>query len=199
MKSFEKLLFVYSIVAVTVIFICFGIFEPKPINLITSTLLIPIVFYFWVKLTGPEKSSPEIWSIRFLIVIIILCLMGIGTYYLKTNQKGPQEKIIIINATTVPSPITSAKPSPDPIKPKTDESVTDILYGTPIPIPTTFLKTKGGIVNVYQDKLTTSKILYKLIPDQSYPYSQKLGAWYKVYISDSIEGWVESSSVSIIQ
>lgn len=94
MKKFENFLFFYSIVAITVFLISFGIFSPKPLNFISGLLLLPLVFYYWIRLTNPENVSAERWSLRFLTALIILSLLGIYGFYL---LKQVTEKIPVIS------------------------------------------------------------------------------------------------------
>lgn len=200
MRKFEKFLFFYSITAATVLFISFGLFEPKPLNLISGILILPMIFYFWVKLTNPEKVSPEIWSLRFLAVIIIVSMLGIFGYYLAARNPIvlPTGNQILLN------PVSDTIPAKTPavVSPATSsgESITDIIYGTPTPLPTTFVVVKGNTaVNVYRDASTLSPVIGGLVPNESYPYSQKSGGWYKVYLNDSLQGWVSGSLVTEVQ
>lgn len=82
MKKSEKLLFFYSIIAVTVVFLASAFFSPTPLNLILGITLVPIVFYFWIRMTSPADVDVSMWSIRLVVAVVGLCALGVLTYYL---------------------------------------------------------------------------------------------------------------------
>jgi len=82
MKKFEKLLFIYSIAAVTAILITFGLYSPMPQNLISGLLLLPILLYFWLRMTNPQEVKVPRWSGRLLIIVVVLCALGVYAGFL---------------------------------------------------------------------------------------------------------------------
>lgn len=129
MKGLEKILFFYGIFAITSLFISFGIFSPLPLNFISIALLIPIIFYFWIRLTNPERVSAEWWSAKFILSLIILSTLGIFGYRLaQIKPSAPVEKIVVKNyPTPFPTPIVFKNSTPS------GESVTDLIFETPTP------------------------------------------------------------------
>jgi hypothetical protein len=87
MKSFEKFLFFYSIVAITVIFFTSAIFNRSPQNIISGLATLPLVLYFWLRLTSASSTTVSRWSLRFLVIIVVLCVLGIFTYFLSMGGK----------------------------------------------------------------------------------------------------------------
>lgn len=92
MKKFEKILFGYSIIAVTLIFITSGLFAPSPQNLISAALLLPILAFFWLRVTNPQSVTVAKWSARLLIVIGLLSSMSIYAFILGGTITGGGQK-----------------------------------------------------------------------------------------------------------
>jgi hypothetical protein len=213
MRKFEKFLFFYSILAVTVILISLGVFSPKPINLIVGLILSPIVFYFWIKLTSPDNISAERWSIRFLIVIAVLSLLGIYGFYLsKQASDGEPEIMAQLREQTDANEELKAKlasmsaESSRKIDSSTDstasgESVTD-LVSEPTPIALQEIAAKPGVkkIDVYQDPLPAANKIGSLDGGSAkYLYMDRQNSWYKVVLSESQVGWVSQSQVEEVQ
>lgn len=197
MKVLEKFLFAYSIIAITALFISFGVFSPKPLNLISIVLITPSIFYFWIRLTSPESTTAEKWSFRFLTAITILCGLGIFGYRL-IQTIVPKNVDPIVNTLT-PVPIQT----PFVFKKATSsgETIGDLLTETPIPITLLEFKGKPGIklINVYALPTFTSKKISTLDASQTYLYLVKQGEWYEIALSESEMGWVSSSQIQEVQ
>jgi hypothetical protein len=196
MKSFERFLFFYSIVAITALFISFGIFSPKPLNLISLVLIIPVIFYFWVRLTSPEATSAEKWSVRFVTVIVILSGLGVFAYRLEQTITHKPEVII---SQVIPTPIST----PTATKSATThgEGFLDLLTDTPSPIPLQQFKGKTGakLIDVYASPFITSRKITTLDGTQTYLYLLKRGDWYEIALSGSEMGWVSGSQIQEVQ
>ena len=197
MNKFEKFLFFYSIIAVTSLFVSFGILSPKPLNLISLTILSPIIFYFWIRLTSPQSVSAEKWSLRLLLVIIVISGLGIFGYYLtRIPVPVPQEL-----------PVRQATPSPTQTPPtareatKSGETIVDFLQDSPTPIPLQEFTGKPGVksINVYASPSTSSNKISTLDPTQTYLYLLKKNGWYEIALSESEMGWVSDSQIQEVQ
>lgn len=203
MKRFEKFLFFYSIIAVTVFAISYGIYSPKPLNLVSVGLMTPVIFYFWIRLTSPESTNPDRWGFRFLAAVVLVSLLGLTGYWLSfksppTSNSKSEENIPATSIVSTPTAIPTPLPSPGP----GDESVTDILYGTPVPDSTVSgqiqrIKARPGIskVDIYQNPSSTSPKIGSIDTSITYPYLEKQGTWYKIIFSGTTSGWVNSSQV----
>jgi hypothetical protein len=200
MAKFEKFLFFYSILAITVLLISFGLFEPTPLNFISVVLLAPACFYFWVRLTNPEKVSAEKWSLRFLISLTVLSALGIGSFYLtKQSFIQPQEIETKETATPATVPIVTPTPQTSPKSKTQGESVTDLVFGTPIPLKE--ITGKAGIktIDVYESPIQASKKIANIDGSIKYLYLTKQGNWYNIVLSESEAGWVSTSQVQEVQ
>lgn len=207
MRKLERFLFGYSIVATTIFLITYGISSPKPLNIVSGILFLPLTLYFWLRLTNPEGTSSEKWSIRFVTVIVILSVLGIYAHQL-INRYEPtanetilksqlaealkkNEELLKLTKTPSVSPTPSVSENPK-------ETVADILLdqqavetgGTRVA-----LKTEVSTAFIYLEKSTESKKLGTLIPDVTYPFLEKDNLWYKVVATSEATGWVRKSDV----
>jgi hypothetical protein len=206
MKKFEKFLFFYSITAITVFFVSFGIFSPKPLNLISVVLMTPLIFYFWIKLTGPENSTPTTWSIRFLASLIILSALGVFGFFLSkqaaselpavdgqlSEQQSENERLK--TELTELKQQANVKPTSSP-----DISVTDLVTETPGP-ESSRITARSGVesIDVYQAPLSTSAKIGSLESGINYPFITKQDNWYKVVLTSTKTGWVSTDQVQEI-
>lgn len=215
MRKFEKFLFFYGIVTITILFISFGLTYPKPINFISVALLLPIIFYFWLKLTGPEATTSGIWSVRFLAVITILSIIGIYTHViagrmdtnyvdaLKTqlSQAEKKNEELLKSNNTIQNQLNSKKdeqlPTTSDVK---GESISDLIFETPTPEntnPTHRITGKAGVttINVHSSASTSSPSIGTLDGNVKYPYIEKQQDWYKIVLSGTTTGWVNISQI----
>lgn len=216
MKKFEKFLFFYSIIAITTLFVSFGVFSPKPLNLVSMILIVPIVFYFWIKLTTPEAVSADKWSIRFLTVLTLVSSLTIFGYYLAVRgigdmQKADQSRALEgkladaedlnknLSATiaSISAELTKVKGA-NSFKTNVDGlSVGDLILDRPNPITTQEFTGRAGVklIIVYDSPTASAKNIATLDGTQTYLYLEKQNDWYKVVLSGSNVGWVSASQV----
>jgi len=86
--------------------------------------MLPIPAYFLIALTNPKEVGVPKWSLRILIIIIILCFLSLFSlkfFNSETNKITPETK-----GSQVEVPISSPKPSKTQ-KPKGSDEFTDIL------------------------------------------------------------------------
>jgi len=217
MKSFEKFLFYYSIVAITAIFFTTAIFSPTPQNIISAVLLLPLTVYFWLKLTNPESVNISKWSVRFLLIIVILSSFGIFTYFLKVKSVSQKAEIAQNSPTLSLSDISQRlsslnenelsiiraeldklkKPDTQTKKATDEASLSDLLLEADKDYAGK-IKTKDGLtvpVEVLKEPLFSSDKVGLMEKDIPYPYLVKENNWYKVRLENNLEGWVNQSSV----
>ena len=84
-------MFFYSILAITVVFFASAFFNPTPLNLLSGIALFPLIIYFWLKMTSASQVSSGKWSLRFILIIILLSALGIYAFSLKQKIPKPQE------------------------------------------------------------------------------------------------------------
>lgn len=213
MKKFEKFLFFYSIIASTIFFISFGLTSPTPLNFISGVLFLPVIFYFWIRLTSPQSVNADKWSLRFLVSIAILSSLGIFAYYLN-SLKNPSSEITALknmlseaqikneeisfklaDSLAKLEEVKNEKNSPSPAV--SGESIADLIYETPQGASTQRIKAKEGVsvIDVYQSPDPASKKIAGLESGVKYPYIEKDGSWYKVVVTSTTSGWVNSTQV----
>jgi len=86
MRKFEKYIFIYSAIAVTVFFLTSAFLSPTPQNFISGILILPIFLYFWLKLTSAQEVDLSKWSIRLLIIIVLISALAVYTYFLSLTK-----------------------------------------------------------------------------------------------------------------
>lgn len=85
MKHYKIFLFYYSLIVTTVLLPVSYFLLPKPQNIANTILLIPVVFLFWKFAANPDSLPIPKWSQRFVIIVLILSLLGIFSYFLSTR------------------------------------------------------------------------------------------------------------------
>jgi len=85
MKLFKLFLFYFSLIVTTVLLPVSYFFLPKPQNIANTILLIPVVFLFWIYAANPGSLPTPKWSQRLVIVVFMLSLLGIFSYFLSTR------------------------------------------------------------------------------------------------------------------
>jgi hypothetical protein len=211
-RKFEKFLFFYSILAVTVIAVSLGVFEPKPVNLITCLVLVPMIFYFWIRLTSPEAVSAEKWSLRFLLALFILSILGvIGVYIARLPNRGPENSTQIAKLTAEKAElerrlaILSNQPENSPAstsaKSVKGESIADLINPLPTSNPIIQITGKPGVktISVRESPISASKIIAEMDGLLKYSYLDQQNNWYKIPLSASAAGWVSGSQVKEVQ
>jgi hypothetical protein len=200
MRGLEKFFFIYSIIAITALFITFGVFSPKPLNLISILFILPVIFYFWIRLTSPETTGAGTWSLRFIITIVILSGLGIFAYYLKQiPTPQPQEVAINESASATPTPIETPLATAS-ATPK-GASIVGFLTESPSPSPLQQFKGKPGIkiITVYKSATSSAQKITTLDGTQTYLYLSKEDGWYEVALAGTETGWVSASQIQEVQ
>ena len=57
MKNIEKFLFVYSLLITTAVLFAAILFAPKPSNFMIILFLVPVVYYFWLKMVADDINK----------------------------------------------------------------------------------------------------------------------------------------------
>lgn len=178
--------------------------------------MLPMAFYFWIRLTNPENTSANIWSLRFLVALGILGLLGIFGFYLlskglpTTNTlKGKIETLEISNKeisnelenkNTELSKLKLNIATPSAKVKGTDTenlSVADLVVGTPNPGSAQRITGNVGISNidVFTNPALTSPKIGTTDGSITYPYITKQNGWYKIVLTSTKTGWVNSDQV----
>jgi len=180
MKNAEKILFFYSIVAITAIFIASAFFSPTPLNLISGLVLLPILAYFWVRLTSPSEVNAQKWSIRLLIVVFAVSALFVFAYALSANKKQDQvaeetaseDQLATEKLEEIRSEIESIKDSD-----VTDDELLDEIS-----------KIQNELVNLRADYATRgigNESLSDVLDDINYQYDSDMPVGYVTMIESS--------------
>ena len=86
MRAYEKFLFYYGIIVATAIGLGSLFFAPQPQNFAVLLMFIPVIFYFWIRVTSPADVSSSKWSLRLILVVFIVTALGIFGYSLSQKQ-----------------------------------------------------------------------------------------------------------------
>lgn len=219
MKKFEKILFFYSIVAITAIFLVNAAFSPNLQSLISAVILLPLVGYFWLRLTDPHKVSIENWTTRLIIVIVILTAFAFLAFYKARSASGEnnnqearigdlQEEIkgisqelsqkndLIDDLERENSELSSTKDTKTPeIQNILGDTFSDLLTNKKVK---GFIRLKEGFekANVYENPTYSSQITEQIVSGTSYAYLEAKDPWFQIKTSLG-QGWVEKTSVEI--
>ncbi|QQG41618.1 MAG: SH3 domain-containing protein [Candidatus Woesebacteria bacterium] len=220
MHKFERFLFFYSILAITVFFISFGVFSPSPLNFISGILMLPSAFYFWIRTTDPEHSSPNVWSVRFVLVLGLLSTFGIFGFYLASRglpqirvleekidglaikNTGLQNELEKTNSELAKFKQSIATPSATVKGISTNDiTVADLVAGSPTPGSGQRITGISGqsSINVYQSTSLSSPKIGTVDGSITYPYITKQDGWYKIVLTSAKTGWVNENQVVEIQ
>jgi len=198
MKNLEKFLFFYSIIVINVLFTVIGVISPKPVNIISISLLLPLLIYFWIRLTSPKGSDPVLWSLRFFLSIFAVSVIAVlGFIYNKNTTNRPiHETTDTVVKTPPPSP--SPLISPSPKAEEKGESIADIIIENENNEKTSLWitgKNKEKEIDVYSENSFSSQKIGVLDPELNYPYLEIKNNWYKVVIDTDTSGWINSEDV----
>ena len=185
--------------------------SPGPLNLISATALLPIVLYFWIRLTSPQAVNVEKWSFRFLVALAVLSSLGIYGYHLARSSGPGSAEIVLRNQLAetqrkneqLTKDLSGFSPSPGPTAMASGtpgvsgESIADLLSEEPSPGSVHRITAKSGVasIDVYQTAAASSKKIGSLESGINYPYLEKSGGWYKVIVTSAVTGWVNSAQV----
>ncbi|OGM17662.1 hypothetical protein A2V61_04065 [Candidatus Woesebacteria bacterium RBG_19FT_COMBO_47_8] len=220
----EKFLFVYGIIVATAIGIGSLFFSPRPENFVGLILFLPVIAYFWLRLTSPADVSSSKWSLRLILVVFILTTFGIFGFSL--NKKAADERkakeaaqvqsetlakleelkneLVALSQkdTTgeeIASDVARIKEELSQLKEK-DSLNTNLLgaYASLEDIPIgqiTITNSKTTKLDVLADKSFSASAVGEIIYGTTYQYYQKDGLWYLVKLSDETKGWVNARDV----
>jgi hypothetical protein len=221
MSRLHKILTVYASVFITAFAISSPFFLPRPYSLVLTILLVPFVVYFWIGITNPSKISLGKWSVRLLIVLIILSSLGIGTFWLskktiKDQSISVSEKREIDIPQTMGLQVSSSSSSLESsdLEKNIDEIKDDISeikamlesknYSLGISTEETILdqitlKDEVKKADVYENAKTSAKIVGELLPVNNYLFYKKDDGWYQVEYSPDQIGWVKAELIKEVK
>ena len=224
MRSFEKFLFIYGIIVATAIGIGSLFFSPRPENFVGLILFLPVIAYFWLRLTSPADVASSKWSLRLILVVFILTTFGIFGFSLNRkieNDRKAKEAALVQTETLskleelksqlialgqkdstgeeIASDVARIKEELSQLKEK-DSLNTNLLgaYASLEDIPigqVTITNSKTTKLDVLADKSFSASAVGEIVYGSSYQFEQKDGTWYLIKLSDGTKGWVNARDV----
>jgi len=220
----EKFLFVYGIIVATAIGIGSLFFSPRPENFVGLILFLPVIAYFWLRLTSPADVSSSKWSLRLILVVFILTTFGIFGFSLfkKAEDDRKTKEAALVQTETlakleelknqlvalsqkdttgeeIASDVARIKEELTQLKEK-DSLNTNLLgaYASLEDIPIgqiTITNSKTTKLDVLSDKSFSASVVGEISYGTTYQYFQKDGLWYLIKLSDETKGWVNARDV----
>ena len=210
MKLFKFFLFYYSLIATTALLPVSYFLLPKPQNIANTILLIPVVFLFWTHAANPGSLPIPKWSQRFVIVVFILSLLGIFSYFLSVryfpNSPTSNSSLGEIKQTLVESDAQEKEfrvhleNELSILRTKIDSlgnrDLNVIGVTAPAESPTLPQAAIGQItakdanltrIAIYEKNNLESKPVGSAEYGVVYPFYERSGDWYKI-----TQGWVEA-------
>ena len=179
MKNVEKVLFFYSIIAITVIFIASAFFSPSPLSIISGLVLLPIVAYFWIRMTSPSQVDAQKWSLRLFIVVFALSALIIFAYALAAKEKQEPVAEEVSEDQLASEKLEEIRSEIESIK---DKEVTDDELLAEIE------KIQDELVNLRANNTTQglgNESLSDVLDDINYEYDSDLPVGYVTMLSSS--------------
>ena len=90
MGKLKRILAIYSIIASTALIIGSPFFLSRSAGLFLLVLISPICIFLWLKISGPEEVNAAKWSLRLLLIIIILTGLVTFAYFLSVRKPACQ-------------------------------------------------------------------------------------------------------------
>ena len=203
MKLLKVFLFYYALTATTILLLASFFILPKPQNIANTILLAPVVFFLWTQALNPDFFSAPKWSPKLGAITIVLCLLGIFSYFLfakfspatptgnmsldeikqSLNQSGADEKEFRLQ---LEAEINQLKAKIDSLG-RSDLTVLGTI--TPPESSTPPVASIGQItvkdanlttVAIYAESSADSKVTGTAQYSVTYPFYEKAGGWYKI-------------------
>ena len=192
-----KFVYLYGLIVSTIIL--FGsMFVPAPYNYLQILLLVPFVVGMWLHLTNPKKVTEATWSIRVVLVSMLLVGIGTGAFYLSRQEK-------VVEVASAPTHTSSPRPTPSDGATPTPTSTPDFSgilnsideENTPIPMVSLGnVKVVGSTeVDVYEEKDADARVVGVALSTHTYPFFESDNNWYLIDIGGTT-GWIEAAAVS---
>ena len=109
----SKLYRIYTIIAATIIFLSSLILLSGPVRTANLIIITPLVALAWINFTNPQKTSESIWSLRMLVVVFVLTLLGVLVFRLRPVE--PQPVTCPVCSSLAPSTALGTIDSPSPL------------------------------------------------------------------------------------
>jgi hypothetical protein len=216
MKPGNILLFYYSLIATTILLLASFFILPKPQNIANTILLAPVVFFLWTHALNPDFFSKPVWSPKFGAITIVLCLLGIFSYFLFTKY-SPGVSSGNPNLSEIKQSLNQSSADEKDFRNKLETEISQlktkidtlgnrdltVLGTTSLPESSTPPMDAIGQITVKDANLTAVAVYETASQDAkvtgsaeygvSYPFYEKANDWYKVSL-----GFVEARWFTVV-
>mgnify|MGYP001599759802 FL=1 len=178
----KKLFFIYqlyTIIAASILFLANLLLLSGPVRTANLILIIPLVILAWINLTDPRKTSESIWSLRMLIVVFCLSLLGLFAFKLSLWPKSQPECPVCL----MPSPILIPAPSLTQTPASTDFVLGSIII------------TSQNAAKIYAEPNLNSQIIGTADYNNIYPYLEFEQGFFKIIFNSTNFGWVNLEAI----
>jgi len=210
MKFSKLFLFYYGLIVTTILLPVSYFLLPKPQNMANTILLIPVVFLFWSYAANPGSLPIPKWSQRFVIIVSILCLLGIFSYFLSVRY-FPNTPISNESLGEIKKSLNQSDADEKEFRSRLEGEISILrmkidslgnrdlnVIGVTAPSESpTLPDTAIGQITAKDANLTKIAIYETSSPESKsvgsaeygvvYPFYEKSGDWYKI-----TQGWVEA-------
>ena len=182
-KKFWIFFQVYTVAAATIIFLGSLLLLTGTIRTANLIIITPLTVMAWISFTNPKKASESIWSLRILIVVFCLTLLGLFAFQLSFWPKNQPECPVCPMASPAPSlPPPANLPSP------AATASTDFILGS-------VTITGQNPAKIYAEPNLNSQILDTADHNNTYPYLEFTDGFFKIIFSATQNGWVRLEDV----
>ncbi|MEK7514072.1 MAG: SH3 domain-containing protein [Patescibacteria group bacterium] len=178
-KNLRVIYQVYTLIAATVIFLSSLLLLNGPVRTANLIVITPLVALAWINLTDPRKTSESIWSLRMLIVVFCLSLLGLFAFKLSLWPKSQPECPVCL----MPSPILIPAPSLTQTPASTDFVLGSIII------------TSQNAAKIYAEPNLNSQIIGTADYNNIYPYLEFEQGFFKIIFNSTNFGWVNLEAI----
>jgi len=178
----------YTIIASTVIFLASLLLLSGPVRTANLIIVAPLTALSWLNLTNPQKTSEAVWSLRVVIVVFCLTVLGLITFQLSFWLKPVQPDCPDCSTAAVaPSPTLAIDPEllvlPD-IQPSPTPQFT---LGT--------ITISHQAANIYSQPNLNSQIIDIATTGETFPSLEFAADFFKIQLNSTQSGWVRLADV----
>lgn len=207
--SFLKIfLFYFSLISTTILLLVSYFVLPKPQNIANVIALAPVALYFWIYATNPSSVNASRWSIRFVIVVTLLSLLGIFSYILASRYLPQAAPIVDPTLTEIRGLLEESKSNDEKFQGYVETQLKDLRdeistlqenqtlgvstfdidkklaaeerdYGEAIG-NITIRSSTNSTVAIYEEASDTSEVKGKANFGENYPFYESQGLWYLI-------------------
>ena len=184
-------------------------------------LFLPVTGYFWLRVTSPASVNSNKWSLRLLIGVFMLSIIGLYSYWLAVmyQKSEPGKTEVSQTPTNIKELLAQSLQKIDSLEKQNDELSTkidlladgqkDVLakndqseeekIDTGLPLGYLTLTSDKNIksTEVYSEPSSLSAVAGIIEVGKTYPYFDAKNSWYQIELDNLKKVWVQSVFVSV--